>query len=94
MKCFMSSPYFTVCGNMCLVLIQIWLKDMRRDFSLLPLGPFIFHHYFTCAFFVQNFFAQLSLVTFQLCNFWRQNISAKYASKMLKKLTLENNNYF
>jgi len=37
---------------------------------------------------MQKCFAQLSLVTFQLCNFWRQNIGAKCAHKMLMKLTL------
>ncbi len=46
-----------------------------------------FHQHFTCAFFVWKCFTQLSLVTFQLCNFWRQNIGSKCARKMLMKLT-------
>jgi len=33
-----------------------------------------FHQHFMHAFFIQECFAQLSLVMFQLCNFWRQNI--------------------
>jgi len=38
--------------------------------------------------FVQKCFEQLSLVAYQLCNFWRQNISAKCVHKMFMKLTL------
>jgi hypothetical protein len=49
------------------------------------------HQHFTQAFFVQKCFAQLSLVTFQLCNFWRQNIGAICESKMLMKLTFKLN---
>jgi len=45
-----------------------------------------FHQHFTQAFFIPKCFAQLSIVTFQLCNFWRKNISAKCACKMLMKL--------
>jgi len=30
--------------------------------------------------------AQLSLLMFQFCNFWRQNIGAKFLSKMYAKL--------
>jgi len=37
--------------------------------------------------FLQNQIAQLSLVTFQLCNFWRQNFVQKRACKTLMKLT-------
>ncbi len=38
-----------------------------------------FHQHFTSTCFVRKCFTQLSLVTFQLCNFWRQNIvSIKY----------------
>jgi len=47
-----------------------------------------FHQHFTQKVFVQKYFAQLSLVTFQLCNFWRQNIGAKCTLKMLMKLTI------
>jgi len=46
-----------------------------------------FHQHFMCALFRQKCFAQLSLVAFQLCNFWRQNIGEKFAHKMLMKLT-------
>jgi len=42
---------------------------------------------FYARFFVQKCFAQLSLVTIQLWNFWHQNIGAKCAHKMLMKLT-------
>jgi hypothetical protein len=42
---------------------------------------------FTHKFFVQKCFAQLSLVMFQLCNFWRQNICSKFAHKILMKLS-------
>ena len=35
----------------------------------------------------QKCFAELSLVTFQLCNFWCLNIGSKCAGKMLMKLT-------
>ncbi len=50
-----------------------------------------FHQHFTSPFFVRNCFAQLSLVTFQLCNFWRQNINKKYAHKLLMKLAQVHN---
>jgi hypothetical protein len=46
-----------------------------------------FHQHFMLAFFVQKCFVQLSLVTFHRCNFWHQNIRAKWARKMLIKLT-------
>jgi len=46
-----------------------------------------FHQHFMRAFFVQKCCAQLSLFTFQLCNFWWQNIFAKFARNMLMKLT-------
>jgi hypothetical protein len=45
-----------------------------------------FHQHFTQAFFIPKCFAQLSVVTFQLYNFWRKNIGAKCACKMLMKL--------
>jgi len=38
-------------------------------------------------FYARVFRTKVSLVTVQLCNFWRQNISAKWACKMLMKLT-------
>ncbi len=53
-----------------------------------------FHQHFTQAlllFFVWKCFAQLSLDTFQHCNFCRQKIGAKCPSKMLMKLTPANN---
>jgi len=37
-------------------------------------------------FFVQKCFAQLSLVMFQISNFWRKKIGAKFVRKMLMKL--------
>jgi len=48
-----------------------------------------FHQRFTHVFFIQKCFMQLPLVTFQLCNFWHQNIGIKFerTSKMLMKLT-------
>ncbi len=46
-----------------------------------------FHQHFTHSFFVRKCFAQLSLDTFQLCNFWHKNISAKCTCKMLMILT-------
>jgi len=45
-----------------------------------------FYQHFMSSFFVRKCFAQLSLVTFQLCNFWQQNIGAKCVRKMLMKL--------
>jgi hypothetical protein len=36
-----------------------------------------FHQHFMCAFFVQKQIQQLSLVRFQLCNFWCQNFVQK-----------------
>ncbi len=47
----------------------------RANFLLPVWGQF--HQHFKLSFFVQKCFEQLSLVTFQLCNFWRQNIGAK-----------------
>jgi hypothetical protein len=46
-----------------------------------------FYQHFTCAYFIRKCFAQLFLVTFQLCNFWRQNIGVKCRRKKLMKLT-------
>jgi len=44
-----------------------------------------FHQHFTLAFFVRKCFAQLSLVTFQLCNFWRKNIGAKISVQKYRR---------
>jgi hypothetical protein len=45
------------------------------------------NQHFIHTFFIRKCFAHLSLVTFLLCNFWRQNIGAKFASIMLMKFT-------
>jgi len=46
-----------------------------------------FNQHFICAFFGQKQIEQLSVVTFQLLYFWRQNIGAQCACKMLMKFT-------
>jgi len=46
-----------------------------------------FHQHFTCKFFEQKCLAQFSLVMFQLCNCWCQNIGTKCSCKMLMKST-------
>jgi len=48
------------------------------------------YQHFMCAFFVQKCFAQLfSNYSFGFAIFWRKNIGAKAACKMLMKLTTE-----
>jgi len=46
-----------------------------------------FHQHFTCACLYKNELSSFSLITFGLCNIWRQNIGAKCARKMLMKST-------
>jgi len=46
-----------------------------------------FHQHFTRKFFVQRQIEQLSIVTFQLLYFWRQNIETKCTCKILMKVT-------
>ncbi len=63
----------------------MYIKRLR--IGQLSEDSYQFHQHFTLAFFVPKSFTQLSLVTFQLCNFWHQNIGAKFVHKMLMKLT-------
>ncbi len=65
-------------------------KNQHLFYVLLPEETWgRFRQQFTGAFFILKCFVQLSLHTFQLCNFWPQNIGSKWAHKMLMKLALE-----
>ncbi len=55
--------------------------EKRNVFFLCPIVNFI--NILCSSFFVQKCSVQLSLVTFQLCNFWHQNICTKCVRKML-----------
>jgi len=64
------------------LLLRVDQRDLRRKIRC----PFYQH--FTCHFFVQKCYAQLfSNYSFTLLFFWRKNIGAKVARKMLVKLT-------